>query len=443
MRDLVIVVALSLLLAVMAAGTGLAEYVCEYSNSEGSGNDATNRTVGIAVLSEDNFVMSVNRWDQAYFALCKWTDATYSTGRGNDVLQWFYNFDTVNLESPFGMAADGNGYLYLCNNDVDRNILVFDGNMADPEASPYRVATGAEDTLYSIDVDGEGYVYVGYCDTENDRVDVYPPITADMWTTHTGSPMTTISLPEGQYLGMCVNAAGSEVYVSEYDTISAVITRYTGSPATGYTLDSGFSLQADSLVSAMDLDDQGYLYVVSDHSSSRRHENPAGYSWFWVVDLNTGVVTDKVDMYSPNGGQAGETSAGYHSAVDIEVDEAGNVYVVHYYAWAVEKWVGSPSTGVETIQANSQLPRESILVQNYPNPFNSSTEIHYRLPEDAQVRLDVFNVTGQLVERLVDREQTAGQHVVAWNAGSLTSGIYLVRLQAGQEMAVSKMALVR
>ena len=442
MRKLVIVVALSLLLGALMAGPALAGYVCEYSNSEVTGgNDATNRVVGIAVLTEDNFVMSINRESVPIYALCKWTNATATTGEGNDVLQWFYQFDVVNLENPFGIGVDGSGNIYLANNDPDHNILVFDGNLADPEATPYRLATNAGDTLYTVDVDDAGYVYVGLCNADVDRIEIYPPITDNMWTTHTGSPITTISLPEGLYYGMCVNGAGTEVYVSEYT--SSVVMRYTGTATGGFTLDSGFGIQVDSLATAIDVDDQGYLYAVSDHASSFLFENPAGYSWFWVVNLATGAVTDKVDMYSPNGGQASETSAGYHSAVDIEVDEAGNVYVVHYYAWAVEKWVGSPSTGVEITDAVYGVPERSVLVQNYPNPFNASTEIRYQLPEGPHVRLDIFNVAGQLVERLVDREQPMGQYTVSWNAKSLPSGIYLVRLQAGQEMATSKMALVR
>ena len=441
MRVLVIVTALSLFLSVPMTGTGLADYVCQYSNSEVTGNDASNRVVGIAVLSEDNFVMSINRESVPLYALCKWTDATATTGRGNDLTQWFYNFDTVNLENPFGMGVDGSGNIYLVNNDPNHNILVFDANGADPVATAYRLETTTDDTLYAIDVDAEGHVFVCYSNADQDRVDIYPSITDNMWTTHTGSPAASVSLPDGLYYGICVNETGTEIYVSEYN--SSIITRYTGSVAGGYTLDSGFSVQVDSLATAIDVDNQGYLYVVSDHASAMLFENPAGYSWFWVVNLATGVVTDKVDMYSPNGGQASETSAGYHSGTDIEVDEAGNIYVVHYYAWAVEKWVGSPSTAVETLEGAGEMPRASILVQNYPNPFNACTEIRYHLPEDAHIRLDVFNVAGQLVEGLVNGERPAGDHLVTWNAGNLPSGIYLARLQVGQQMATQKMALVR
>jgi hypothetical protein len=240
---------------------------------------------------------------------------------------------------------------------------------------------------------------------------------------------------------MCVNGSGTHVYVSEY--AGATVSRYTGTVAGGFTLDAGFGVQVDSLATAIDLDDQGYLYVVSDHISPLLLANPAGYSWFWVVNLATGAVTDKIDMYTLGGGAASETSAGFHSACDIEVDEAGNVYVVHYYAWALEKWVGSPSTGVDLTDATSRMPTKSVLVQNYPNPFNASTEIRYQLPADSHVKLDVFNVAGQLVESLVNGKQPAGQHTVSWNAGGLTSGIYLVRLQAGEAVATAKMALVR
>jgi hypothetical protein len=196
------------------------------------------------------------------------------------------------------------------------------------------------------------------------------------------------------------------------------------------------------VATAIDVDDQGYLYVVSDHWRERTYD----YSQFWVVDLASGAVTDRVDMYWAGGGDvygASDTSAGYYSAVDIEVDEAGNVYVVHDYAWAVEKWVGSPSTGVETAGSGGDLPHTPILIRNHPNPFNASTEISYRLPAAAHVRLDVYNVAGQRVVRLIDGRRTAGEHRATWNPAGLPSGVYFIRLQAGARTATAKAALVR
>ncbi len=77
------------------------------------------------------------------------------------------------------------------------------------------------------------------------------------------------------------------------------------------------------------------------------------------------------------------------------------------------------------------LPLEFELRQNWPNPFNPSTRIRFGLPEAAEVRLEIFNVLGQRVAVLVDRRMDAGWHEVSFDAGALSSGIYLCRIQAG------------
>ncbi len=85
---------------------------------------------------------------------------------------------------------------------------------------------------------------------------------------------------------------------------------------------------------------------------------------------------------------------------------------------------------------------------NYPNPFNPSTTIRYSLPEAATVRLTIYSVLGQQVRELVDAVQGAGVYQVAWDgrdrAGqSLAPGVYLYRLEAGQQVMVRKMVLAK
>ena len=80
---------------------------------------------------------------------------------------------------------------------------------------------------------------------------------------------------------------------------------------------------------------------------------------------------------------------------------------------------------------------------NYPNPFNPSTTIHFHLPTECRVRLDVFNVRGRRVANLIDRVEGAGEKHVPWNAEGLPSGVYLLRVQAGREVRTSKMILLR
>jgi hypothetical protein len=69
------------------------------------------------------------------------------------------------------------------------------------------------------------------------------------------------------------------------------------------------------------------------------------------------------------------------------------------------------------------------LDQNYPNPFNPSTTIKYALPERSNVKIDVFNIIGQMVAQLVNSEQEAGYRFVVWNA-TVSTGIYFYRIEA-------------
>jgi hypothetical protein len=94
-------------------------------------------------------------------------------------------------------------------------------------------------------------------------------------------------------------------------------------------------------------------------------------------------------------------------------------------------------------------PEQYALGNNYPNPFNPATTIKYALPEAGFVKLEVYNVVGQVVRTLVAGQQNAGRYVVQWNASddsgrSLSSGIYFYRLQAGDEfLEVKKMLLLK
>jgi hypothetical protein len=93
-------------------------------------------------------------------------------------------------------------------------------------------------------------------------------------------------------------------------------------------------------------------------------------------------------------------------------------------------------------------PEEFALQNNYPNPFNPSTTIKYQLPEAVDVRLEIYNVVGQVVRTLIGEQQNAGRYEYQWdatsnNGQSLSSGIYFYRLQAGEFQEVKKMLLMK
>lgn len=86
------------------------------------------------------------------------------------------------------------------------------------------------------------------------------------------------------------------------------------------------------------------------------------------------------------------------------------------------------------------------LFQNYPNPFNPSTVISYQLPVNGRVSLKVYDILGKEVATLVDEYKEAGKYEVEFNVGqtiSLSSGIYIYRLTAGNFTASRKMMILK
>ncbi len=97
-------------------------------------------------------------------------------------------------------------------------------------------------------------------------------------------------------------------------------------------------------------------------------------------------------------------------------------------------------TGIEITPG---IPTEYTLSQNYPNPFNPSTNIDFTLPKVSKVVLKIYNVLGQEVATLVNQELSAGKYKYEFNASNLSSGIYIYRLQAGDNLFTRKMTLLK
>jgi hypothetical protein len=93
-------------------------------------------------------------------------------------------------------------------------------------------------------------------------------------------------------------------------------------------------------------------------------------------------------------------------------------------------------------------PTEFVLSQNYPNPFNPETEICFQLPEDVHVTLSIYNMLGQRVCTLIDKQKQTGYHSIKWNGkddfgGTVASGLYLYVIQAGNFNDVKKMVMMQ
>ncbi len=101
------------------------------------------------------------------------------------------------------------------------------------------------------------------------------------------------------------------------------------------------------------------------------------------------------------------------------------------------------ATSNEEEFSEGDTPSNFRLYQNYPNPFNPSTNIRYDVASSGPVQLDVFDITGRKVAELVNEVKSSGSYTVRFDASSLSSGIYFVRLQAGNTTQSQKMTLLK
>ena len=122
-------------------------------------------------------------------------------------------------------------------------------------------------------------------------------------------------------------------------------------------------------------------------------------------------------------------------------------------------WAYSNEPGIFGIFEGGELtvvPTEFSLSDAFPNPFNLSTTIRYVVPvpgdfkeaQSSKVVLNIYNIRGQLVKSVINREQTTGMYEVSWNGTNesgriVATGIYLMRLSVGDNIATKKLTMLK
>jgi len=102
--------------------------------------------------------------------------------------------------------------------------------------------------------------------------------------------------------------------------------------------------------------------------------------------------------------------------------------------------IESANTTIRDIQ--SVMPK-TISLSNYPNPFNPFTRIRYSVPIRSQVRIAIYNTTGQEIDIIVDEIKETGNHEVTWDASLFPSGLYFIQLVTDDSRQVHKCLLLK
>gem|GEM_PF-5478836 len=139
-----------------------------------------------------------------------------------------------------------------------------------------------------------------------------------------------------------------------------------------------------------------------------------------------------LDLQERNGEPVALLMAGF---LNPDLNEGGHTLNMHT----------ATSDGVRSVPITSEpdLPEAFMLYQNYPNPFNPSTTIPFALSQPSHVRIDVYDITGRWIKKLVGARYEAGNHYVRFEGDNLASGLYLIRAKIGNQSFTKKMTFLK
>ena len=310
-----------------------------------------------------------------------------------------------------------------------------------PAATPEMVYVGSDDNhIYAVDIEtglmewsyetgdavgsspavAGGLVYVGSGDGNVYALDVE---TGDMeWSFETGSAV--FSSPA---------VSGGIVYVGSDDGNLYALEAMTGDESWSFT--TGGAVRSspavgDDLVFAGS--DDNHLYAVNSETGEEVWSYETGGSVFSSPEVAYEAVfvgSNDGRLYALEAATGGElwdmlTGGPVRSSPAVAY---GNVYVGSDDGSLYSTELDVPTSAPEYVE---NIPEEYTLYQNYPNPFNPATTIRFSLPEAVEVVLVVYDILGRKVTTLVDEYREPGEHSVLFNAGHLSSGVYLYQLRA-------------
>jgi YVTN family beta-propeller protein len=341
-------------------------------------------------------------------------------------LNTLYTVDVGAGTNPWGMDFvndDVAAVSLLLTNQV-KFVNVFTGQVVQTVS----VGTGPQGVVFSdgkVYVANSGYNGAGY---DPGTVSVINTNDYSVSTIAVGlNPQTLAIDSQGNIVVACSGdyvSAGGEINVIDTDIQQVVHSVSAGMPITGVAVNAGDKAYFSTFGSGV------LVYDLINQTFERDTGNPLpGGPGIAFDALDNAYISDfgrdSVHVFSPS-----------HQLQDEYLVGDGPISIAVYDP--APSSIGDPETRVVA---------KFSLHQNYPNPFNPETTIEFETYENGTVLLEIFNVLGKGIRKLVNKTLPAGSHSMVWDGKNdlgrkVPSGIYLYRLQMGGESSVRKMQLI-
>ncbi len=160
-----------------------------------------------------------------------------------------------------------------------------------------------------------------------------------------------------------------------------------------------------------------------------------------IIDADKASTESRVITGSYNWTNSAETVNSENTLIIFD-RQIANEFLQEFKSRYIEAGGSDAITGISENKINQEISAFE-LKQNYPNPFNPSTTIEFRLLEDSYLDIDVYNILGQKIAKLIGGFLKAGAHQITFDARQLPSGIYFYTMRAGNRVYQRKMILLK
>lgn len=175
-----------------------------------------------------------------------------------------------------------------------------------------------------------------------------------------------------------------------------------------------------------------------------------GSGWTTVAAYAQGTDFSNGSFYQVDNLIVTSSEVSFTSGVQVRFrcDASGNSDWIYIDEVEVAARTTSTIAMDNPLTMNAVIPTEYDLRQNYPNPFNPTTTIEFSLPEQSDVTIRIFSVTGALVRTLVNDNREAGIYTLQWDGTTdsgirVATGVYFYRMVAGNEVQTRRMTLLK
>lgn len=405
--------------------SGIEQWVKRYSFS-GNGNDDAS---DIVIDAQENVYVTGYVYSGSSQGFNYGTVKYNSTG----VEQWtaFYNGPGSGEDDAYSVAADNSGNVYVTGESLgspssDIATVKYNSSGVQQWVQRYNGINNNYDKGYALILDAWGNIYVA--GSSADSANHYNYITLK-YNTSGGNQWTAI-----------YNGPGN----NEDEARSIAIDNSGSIIVTGYSYGSGTERDY-ATIKYIQVPDAPFLFSPSNNSSGL----PVSLNLIWYK--SPGAVNYRVQLASDS------LFSGIilnDSSLTDSVKAVSGLLNNTAYWWRVSarnsagtspfSQVWKFTTGIVGItQIGIQAPKEFKLGNNYPNPFNPITNVKFQMPNEAFVKLTLYDVLGKEAAIIVNEQLKPGTYEVSWDASNYPSGVYFYKMESRDFSDVKKMVLVK